>query len=409
MCAILSREEFENREKQTLSPLASLAGNSLGRLFSEQEHPHRTAFQRDRDRLIHSTSFRRLEYKTQVFVNCEGDYYRTRLTHTMEVAQIARSLGRFLRLNEDLVEAMALAHDLGHTPFGHSVEWILADLLESHGGFEHNAQGLRCVDFLETPYPDFSGLNLTYEVRSIFTKKSSMAELRRKGFAAGESICFDQGPANLILEAQVVDLADSIAYNSHDVDDGLKSGLLSPEALQDVALWAEIWQGVRGDDESSRRRQAIREMINRQVTDCAMESLGRMNTLPLSADSPTSQSTSPSAVAVEYPPLSALPKVVTFSAAMQQANQQLKEFLHDNLYRHPQVTRKMDRARRMVRDLFLTYTERPEQMAPQYRARASQESVQRVACDYVAGMTDRFAEEEFISLFYPDSLSPRIR
>jgi dGTPase len=397
---LLSRGESERRERTSLCSHAALSSETLGRLHPEEEHPLRTAFQRDRDRLIHSTAFRRLEYKTQVFVNHEGDYYRTRLTHTLEVVQIARSLARFLRLNEDLAEAMALAHDLGHTPFGHSVETVLSELVEEEGGFEHNAQGLRTVDLLETPYPDFSGLNLTYEVRSIFTKKRTLGELLCQGFAARGSEKFLAGPTKQILEAQLVDLADSIAYNSHDVDDGMKSGLLSPEDLRGVPLWKDIWSGARGVDDSSRRHAAIRELINRQVTDAATESLKHMN-----GEIPTVELNDTG----EYPPLGDIEYVIGFSEEMHQSNTTLKKALKQTLYRHPQVTRHMDRAREMIRRLFEAYSERPEQMAPQYRLRAESEPVYRVVCDYIAGMTDRFAEEEYISLFLPSSLVSRNR
>lgn len=397
---LFSREEMESREKDWISPHGTLSGESLGRLRVEEEHAFRTVFQRDRDRLIHCTAFRRLEYKTQVFVNREGDYYRTRLTHTLEVTQIARSLARALRLNEDLTEATALAHDIGHTPFGHSVEGVLDEWMEGEGGFEHNAQGLRCVDLLETPYPDFPGLNLTYEVRSIFTKKASMAHLRRGGFASPLSERFDVGPAKPVLEAQVVDLADGIAYNSHDVDDGIKSGLLAPEDLLEAPLWKEIWESIRGEEESLRRRGAIRELINRQISDVANESLARMTRL----EEPSSKEPRQ-----EYPPLSIVPRVIDFSDSMREWNGQIKRILHKKLYQHPQVKRKMDLSCAMVRALCKAYSQRPEQMAPQFRIRAESEPVKRVVCDYVAGMTDRFAEDEYVSLFLPDSLNPLSR
>lgn len=398
---LLSRADSQSREREFLSPHAGFSGETLGRLHPEPEHDLRTPFQRDRDRLIHSTAFRRLEYKTQVFVNHEGDYYRTRLTHTLEVAQIARSLARFLRLNEDLSEAMALAHDLGHTPFGHSVEEVLDDWMGDSGGFEHNAQGLRCVDLLETPYPDFQGLNLTYEVRSIFTKKASMAELTRKGYASPKSARFTSGPSRPILEAQVVDLADGIAYNSHDIDDGIKSGLLTPEALSEAPLWQEIWKHARGADESAKRHAAVRELINRQVTDVAEETQRRLGAAP--------PATVPTRPEREYPPLSDIGRTVDFSPEMKRAEAELKALLRSKLYRHPQVTRKMDRARRMVRDLLEMYLTHPEQMAVQFRARVDQELLKRVVCDYVAGMTDRFAEDEHLAFFFPDALAARPR
>lgn len=397
--SLLSRREMEERESEWLSPQATRNAESLGRLHPDEEHPFRTAFQRDRDRLIHCTAFRRLEYKTQVFVNSEGDYYRTRLTHTLEVVQIARSLARVLRLNEDLAEAMALAHDIGHTPFGHSVEGVLDEWMREEGGFEHNAQGLRCVDLLETPYSEFPGLNLTYEVRSIFTKKASMAQLRGAGFASPLSAKFDSGPGKPILEAQLVDLADMIAYNSHDVDDGIKSGLLTPDDLMGAPLWKEIWESAQVPDESVRRRGAIRELINRQVIDVATESLSRM-----ARETPSECGTGG-----VYPPLSNLVRIIDFSDTMRERNAQIKRLLHKRLYQHPQVTRKMDRACTMVRALCDAYLNHPQQMAPQFAARVGTEPLRRVVCDYVAGMTDRFAEDEYSSLFLPDNLRPLSR
>lgn len=392
---LLTRSETESRERDYLAVWATCSGDSLGRLYPEAEHSYRTAFQRDRDRLIHSTAFRRLEYKTQVFVNHEGDYFRTRLTHTLEVVQIARSLGRMLRTNEDLVEAMALAHDLGHTPFGHAVEGELAELLVNHGGFEHNAQGLRCVDLLEAPYMAYPGLNLTHEVRLIFTKHYSLADLMKMGFANPLSTKLSECQHSPIVEAQVVDLSDGIAYNSHDVDDGIKSGLLSPEGLCEVPLWRSIWQNIDYADQSVQRRAAIRALINRQITDAAETSLKILQTtMPCATD--TKQ-------AKDYPCLEQQPRLVSFSPEMQTLNQQLKDYLHLNLYSHPLVQRKMHKAKEMIRKLFAYYSESPDQMAPQFALRAKTAPVERVVSDYIAGMTDRFAEEEYVSIFFPDS------
>ncbi|MCA9430795.1 MAG: deoxyguanosinetriphosphate triphosphohydrolase [Candidatus Omnitrophica bacterium] len=392
----INRQILEAKERSFLSPLATLSGDSLGRLYPEEEHSFRTAFQRDRDRLIHSTAFRRLEYKTQVFVNREGDYYRTRLTHTLEVVQIARSIARALALNEDLAEAMALAHDLGHTPFGHTVEEILDGLMEGENGFEHNAQGLRCVDLLEAPYSQFPGLNLTYEVRSIFTKKRSLAELRRLGFASPASERFDSGPPKPILEAQVVDLADSVAYNSHDIDDGIKSGLLNPDQLCEVDLWRKIWEPLKGEASGVRRRAAVRELINRQVTDLVAASFERMKNFDPSALGKTTSD--------EYPALGRIERLIDFRPEMRKEETELKRFLHKHLYRHPKVTRKMDKACSMIQSLFTYYLKHPEQMAPKFRLRVDSEPLKRVVCDYIAGMTDRFAEDEYVSLFLPDSI-----
>lgn len=394
----MDRESLEAREDACLSPLAARSSESLGRLYPEAEHGFRTSFQRDRDRLIHSTAFRRLEYKTQVFVNREGDYYRTRLTHTLEVVQIARSISRALGLNEDLAEAMALAHDLGHTPFGHTVESVLDDLMKEEGGFEHNAQGLRCVDLLEAPYSDFPGLNLTFEVRSIFTKKRSMADLRRAGFASPASAKFDRGSGRVLLEAQVVDLADSVAYNSHDIDDGVKAGLIDPGALCEVPLWAEIWAPLFTEAPEIRRRAAVRELINRQVTDIVDATFLRMQDQAGGAPAVIEEN-------AEQPALGKIPRIVDFHPEMRKQETELKRFLHKNLYKHPKVTRKMDKACSMIRALFEAYCRHPEQMAASYSDRVDREPLRRVVADYIAGMTDRFAEDEYISLFLPESHS----
>jgi dGTPase len=261
--AMLTRAEFAALEDQLLAPYAVHSAATRGRVHAEGEHPFRMAFQRDRDRIIHSTAFRRLEYKTQVFVNHEGDYYRTRLTHTMEAAQITRTITKALRLNADLAEAVALAHDLGHTPFGHAGERVLNDLMSAHGGFEHNAQSLRIVDVLEERYPDFPGLNLTWEVREGIVKHTPPYD---KPLAAA----FDSGAAPC-LEAQLVDYTDEIAYNSHDIDDGLKSGLLTFEQLDGVGLWRDAYHTVRDRSPHTNQRiwryQAIRLIIDRLVTD----------------------------------------------------------------------------------------------------------------------------------------------
>ena len=259
---MLTRAEAEALEDQLLAPHAMRSNASRGRVHPEAEHPFRTVFQRDRDRIIHSTAFRRLEYKTQVFVNHEGDYYRTRLTHTMEAAQITRTIAKSLRLNADLAEAVALAHDLGHTPFGHAGERILDELMAPYGGFEHNAQSLRIVDVLEERYPDFQGLNLTWEVREGIVKHTPPYDKPlAAAFASGQGPC---------LEAQLVDYTDEIAYNSHDIDDGIKSGLLSFEQLEAVTLWRDAYRAVRSEHPATSQRiwryQAIRLIIDRMVT-----------------------------------------------------------------------------------------------------------------------------------------------
>jgi len=359
--------------------------SSRGRAVAETEHPFRLAFQRDRDRIIHSTAFRRLEYKTQVFVNHEGDYYRTRLTHTMEAAQIARTLAQALRLNQDLAEAIALAHDLGHTPFGHAGERVLHELMEPFGGFEHNAQSLRIVEVLEERYAEFRGLNLTFEVREGIVKHSPPYD---KPLAAN----FEPGRAPS-LEAQLVDYADEIAYNTHDIDDGLKSGLLNPEQLETVSLWRETFGEVqrRYPQAGFRiwRYQVQRLLIDRLVTD-----LIRTLSQRLEAERITSY-----AAVREYGrPL------VGFSAEVEEQRQELKRFLMDNLYRHYLVNRMMVKAQRVVADLFHAYRSEPALLPPHILQRREREgeTLERIICDYIAGMTDRFALQEHRKLFDPE-------
>lgn len=370
--------------EEHLSPSAMRSSQTRGRVFAEPEHPFRSAFQRDRDRIIHSTAFRRLEYKTQVFVNHEGDYYRTRLTHTMEAAQIARTIAKVLRLNEDLAEAVALAHDLGHTPFGHAGERVLNELMEPHGGFEHNSQSLRIVEVLEESYPDFPGLNLTWEVREGIVKHSLPYDkpLARR---------FDPGNAPS-LEAQIVDHADEIAYSAHDIDDGLKSGLLQLEQLCDVEIWAEVYDcASRSPGNSSlrvRRYQATRRLIDMLVTDLIVATDARCQDKGIDRAE---------AVRALGEPL------VAFSAEVERKRLQLKGFLMKNLYRHYRVIRMMAKAQRVVAELFRAYTAEPMLLPPHILARHRDrgEALPRVVADYIAGMTDRFAFEEHRKLFDP--------
>lgn len=387
MSAIVNREQLEAWERSILMPCAQASADSLGRQYPEQEHPLRTSFQRDKDRIIHSTAFRRLEYKTQVFVNHEGDYYRTRLTHTMEVAQIGRTIARSLRLNEDLVEAVSLAHDLGHTPFGHSGEEILHELMKEHGGFEHNAQGLRVVDLLENRYPDFQGLNLTSEVREGIIRHSTPWDHAAIS-AVGIPVSFPSG--GRLLETQVVDIADEIAYNSHDVDDGLESGLLSFEDLREVPLWQKIMEHVesRFADLSLKKKRHIyvRTMINFQVTDVIAESARNLQAQSLMSIADVREHGD---------------NVIRFSHEMALHNKELKAFLWNNLYKHQKVVRMADKAKRIIRDLFTLYVDKPEQLPPLFQERASKESVHRVVSDYIAGMTDRYAYEDYRDLFMP--------
>jgi dGTPase len=342
-------------------------------------------FQRDRDRIIHCTAFRRLEYKTQVFVNHEGDYYRTRLTHTVEAAQVTRTLARILGLNEDLAETIALAHDLGHTPFGHAGERTLHRLMEPYGGFEHNAQSLRIVDLLEERYPAFRGLNLSWEVREGIVKHSTRYD-RPQVVEFGREFA----PC---LEAQIVDFADEVAYTAHDVDDGLQSQMIDPEEIQTVAIWADAWADAtrRAPGASLRvlRYQAVRTLIDWMVTDLAETLSNRLDQEGIRSMSGVR--------AVK-------PRLVEFSATMEPRHRQMKAFLSDRLYHHHRVNRMTQKADRIMSQLFEVYMHEPTQLPPHVtrRAREEGETMPRVIADYIAGMTDRFALKEYKKLFDPD-------
>ena len=379
----MRRSDFEELEESTLAPYAMRNRRSRGRAHAEDEHPFRLAFQRDRDRIVHSSAFRRLEYKTQVFVNHEGDYYRTRLTHSMEAAQIARTLARTLRLNEDLAETVALAHDLGHTPFGHAGERELDELMKPYGGFEHNAQCLRIVEVLEHRYASFPGLNLTFEVREGIVKHSPPYD---RPLAAG----FEPGRAPC-LEAQIVDYADEIAYNGHDIDDGLQSQMLDPAELETLRLWRDSLERTRrrhpGIDPGVERYQAIRTMVDGLVTDLIENTLRRVAELGIASIDDVRALGRP---------------LAEFSPAVAADLLALKRFLMDNLYTHHRVVRMMRKAQRVMRDLFEAYLEEPRQLPTHILQRCDQgESVARVIADYIAGMTDRFAVEEHAKLFDP--------
>jgi len=379
------RRQFEELEDATLASYAMHSRDSRGRVHHEAEHPFRLAFQRDRDRIIHSTAFRRLEYKTQVFVNHEGDYYRTRLTHSMETAQITRTVARALRVNEDLAEVVALSHDLGHTPFGHAGERALNQLMADHGGFEHNAQSLRIVDVLEERYPNFPGLNLSWEVREGIVKHSPPYDKPlAQSFQPGEAPC---------LEAQIVDYADEIAYNSHDVDDGLKSGLLTAEQLDDVTLWRETSGRIKSAYPHAGfrvwRYQVQRALIDQFVTDLIATVVARLQEFTL--DSVAAVRAHGRAIA-------------TFSPPLETKRLELKAFLMENLYRHYRVMRMAVKAQKIVADLFHAYMDEPAQLPPHVAARwKAGETHARVIADYIAGMTDRFAVDEYRKLFDPDA------
>lgn len=381
---MLGREDLERREQELLAPYAVKSAHSGGRAYTEDEPPFRSAFQRDRDRIVHSTAFRRLEYKTQVFVNHEGDHFRTRLTHTLEVAQIARTIARSLRLNEDLTEAIALAHDLGHPPFGHAGERAMNELMQPYGGFEHNQQSLRIVEVLEERYPEFPGLNLTWETRDGLKKhqpRSLPSNANQPAAVVAPS-----------LEAQITDFADEIAYNNHDIDDGLTSQMIELESIRDVPLWEEHFRVIQCRFHQAPRkiqwRQTVRLIINSLVVDLCAETFGQLADIRL---------TTPEDVRYAPQPL------VRFSQTMEHKNKELKLFLLEHLYRHYRVIRMAEKARRVLHDLFKAYVETPRQMPPSFAMRLATEGTPRVICDYIAGMTDRFALEEHRKLFDPQA------
>lgn len=376
-------DKIKRFEDKFLAPYAMKSYNSRGRVYKEEEHAYRSCYQRDRDRIIHSAAFRRLEYKTQVFVNHEGDYYRTRLTHSIEVSQIARTIACALRLNMDLTEAIALAHDLGHTPFGHSGEEALNELMSRYGGFNHNLQGLRVVDYLEERYPDFPGLNLSWEVREGIVKHSSVFDtaVSIKEFFPGKM------PT---LEAQIVDIADEIAYDNHDLDDGLTSGLIKEEDLEGFEIWDKINRKINQKyakiDSSRRKYLIIRGLIDLQVTDLIQQTKANIARFKIK----------------EYADLAKInTKVVDFSKEVKDLRKPLRQFLMQRLYHHYRVMRMSIKAKRFIRELFCEYVRRPQQLPSEVQARISKEGVKRVVCDYIAGMTDRYALDEYKKLFNP--------
>ncbi|WP_420474800.1 deoxyguanosinetriphosphate triphosphohydrolase [Noviherbaspirillum sp. ST9] len=373
-----------------LAPYAARSAASRGRRFAEPAPASRTEFQRDRDRIIHSTAFRRLEYKTQVFVNHEGDLFRTRLTHSIEVAQIARSTARNLRLNEDLVEAISLAHDLGHTPFGHAGQEALDACMKEYGGFEHNLQSLRVVDQLEEHYGAFDGLNLMFETREGILKHCSTSDAKTLG-EVGQRFLDKKQPT---LEAQLANLADEIAYNNHDIDDGLRSGLLTTGQLDEVDFYArhrtEVERAYPGITGRRAIHETIRRMINALIVDLINTSKARIESTQLKSIEDVRNA----------------PPMIAFSAEMNREAAQLKHFLRHNLYQHYQVNRMTSKARRIIRELFEAFMREPRLLPPDYQtglrdgATADQMRAQaRKVADYIAGMTDRYAMREFRRLF----------
>lgn len=371
-----TRQELEELERQTLAPYAQLSGTSRGRKYREEPPDWRTHYQRDRDRIIHSRAFRRLEYKTQVFLNGTGDHFRTRLTHTMEVAGISRNIARALKLNEDLSEAIALAHDLGHSPFGHKGETVLNRLMKDHGGFEHNRQSLRIVQELEQKYPLFPGLNLTWEVREGLIKHHTVYDQpeARAGFERGS-------PS---LEAQVANLADEIAYYSHDLDDGLDSGLLSEKQLRsEVRLWRQATRTVEAQygelPDECRRYFIIRCITDLQVKDVVITTEERIGAAAIHTVNDVRAQAGP---------------LVQYSAKRGELNAELCRFLYAHLYDSPTVNEPHIRARLVLEDLFEHYLAHHEQVGSAARKRARRDGWARAVCDYLAGMTDRYAIQE---------------
>lgn len=372
---MIRREDIERRERDTLAAYAALSAESRGRVYPQPEHDLRTAYQRDRDRIVHSAAFRRMEYKTQVFIPHLADHYRTRLTHTIEVAQISRTLARNLRLNEDLTEAIALVHDLGHTPFGHSGEDVLDELLRDFGGFNHNRQSLRVVDLLEERYAGHPGLNLTYEVREGIVKHET------KGGQVSEEFHPEERPT---LEASLVDKADELAYSAHDVDDGLSSGLITLDDVRPLAIWDDPTSPFKssGNNHSESaddrlRYELVRYLINRlaedllESTSCRLEQTGITDITSLRRAPQT---------------------VCGYSERMQPLVVELKQMLRSRLYRHPRLETITTEAQAVVRKLFRVLVVNPQLMPPRFRAMLKDHPSEKVAADYLAGMTDRFAE-----------------
>ncbi len=365
-----------------LAPYAASAETSRGRRVSEAAPEGRSEFQRDRDRIVHSAAFRRLEYKTQVFVNHEGDLFRTRLTHSIEVAQIARSIARNLELNEDLVEAIALAHDLGHTPFGHAGQDALNDCMRDHGGFEHNLQSLRIVDHLESRYGAFDGLNLTFETREGIIKHCSPRNAERLG-ELGERFLLHRQPG---LEAQLANLADEVAYNNHDVDDGIRSGLISTEELAEVPIFARHLATVRVAYPGLADRRVIHETVRRMI-----------NTLVVDLTRQTAENVRRRAPG-SIQDVRLCPPLVGFSDDMLAEQQALKNFLRQRLYQHYRVARMAAKSRRIVRELFEAFIADQRLLPPEFQQRARDDAPRAIA-DYIAGMTDRYAIREHRRLF----------
>ena len=367
-------------ERSSLANYASRSENSKGRRYKEKFYDDRSEYERDRDRIIHSVSFRRLEYKTQIFVNHEGDYYRTRLTHSLETAQIARSIARRLNLNEELVECLALSHDLGHTPFGHTGEYVLNELLTGFGGFDHNIQSLRIVEELEDRYPLFKGLNLTWETREGIIKHSSYHENSNNNNYISEYF------PNVVptLEAQIIDPADEIAYINHDIDDGIEAGLISIDNLIHIPIWDDIYKNAKSTFPNVQKKKikfkSISSLIGLLIIDIVDNTIKNIHKYNIDS--------------VEK--LRNINKIIVeFSEPIKEKKEKLKDFLMNNLYYHPKVMEIARKSEKIIKSLFVFYNENFHLLPERYKLRINDEKKERIICDYIAGMTDRFAIQEF--------------
>ena len=379
---LYKREKLEEMETAVLAPYALKSAASRGRVYPEQESATRTAFERDRDRILHTTAFRRLEYKTQVFVFYEGDYYRTRLTHSLEVAQLGRSLARGLGVNQDLTEAICLAHDLGHSPFGHAGEHALNQLMQEHGGFNHNTQSYRVVTELEDRYRHFKGLNLTYETRAGMLKHET-------DYDKSDTASYEP-EKRASLEAQIANLADESAYNAHDLDDGLRAGLFTVADLDELAIWQELKEAVGWENGRSFtplvRHEIIRELIGRSISAILQSTAD--NLVAYQIESPEKVQTHPD-------------NLVSYSAEFAVKVRQLKQFLYQRMYRHYRLMRMQTKAERFISEMFHAYLKEPQMLPANTQKWLSHTPLPRVITDYIAGMTDRYALDEWQKLFDP--------
>lgn len=376
---LYTRDQLEELEDKAIAPYGLRSKDSKGREHPDRQPGYRTDFQRDRDRILHTTAFRRLEYKTQVFINYEGDYYRTRLTHTLEVAQLGRTMAKAFGANEDLVEAICLAHDVGHPPFGHSGEVILNRLMKDHGGFDHNKQSFRIVTELEKRFPDFPGLNLTWEVREGIVKHETEYDI-------SDAAAFNPELRGH-LEAQISNLADEIAYTAHDLDDGLRSGMITPDMLGGITLWEILADSINwtsGDLDDLTRHRFIRRMIGQEIGDLTKATSQRIKENKIRSVEDLQK--------LDY-------NVVGHSEEMHRRNREIKDFLYANLYRHYRVVRMAVKAERILNELFNAYRSEPAMLPPEFQSFIETRDLERTICDYLAGMTDRYAIEEHRKLF----------